>query len=100
MASPELSFVEPVQVVESAGQEPSDVFFTAPPRLTTFFEFDEEQRDLAVDELLVQAEAAGFSLVNQLPDDSWPLAKYTATDADGVVLSITVSATNLGVELT
>lgn len=100
MASPELSFTEPLSVVESAGAPaPNSNFLSEPARFTTFFEFDASQRDTAVDELLEQARQSGFEPVNQLPESAWPLAKYTATDAGDIMLSITVSESNLGVEL-
>ena len=99
MSSPVLSFTEPVDVVRvertGAGALP-----TTPARLTTFFAFDEGQRDLAVEELLAQATDVGFDLENQLPESDWPLAKYTATNDKDIKLSITVSAENVGVQLT
>ena len=98
MSSPVLSFTEPVDVVRvertGAGALPT------PARLTTFFAFDEGQRDLAVEELLAQATDVGFDLENQLPESDWPLAKYTATNDKDIKLSITVSAENVGVQLT
>ena len=100
MASPELSFVEPVEVVEVEGESLPAGALSTPARFTTFFEFGEDQRDLAVEELLAQASEAGFELENQLPESDWPLAKYKAIDVDGVVLTITVSAMNIGAELT
>ena len=63
------------------------------------FEFDQSQRDEAVEELLEQASTAGFVVGNQLPASAWPFAKYVGTDADGIMLSITVSAQNVGVEV-
>ena len=98
MASPELSFVEPLEVVEVERRDLQASLLSTPARFTTFFEFESSQRDLAVEELLAQAVEAGFDLENQLPDSDWPLAKYKATNGN-VVLTITVSAMNAGVEL-
>ena len=98
MASPELSFVEPLGIVEVERRNLPASALSTPARFTTFFEFDSSQRDAAVEELLDQAVDAGFELENQLPDSDWPLAKYKATNGN-VVLTITVSAMNAGVEL-
>ena len=100
MARPVLSFVEPVEVVELEGDRRGRSQLSPPARLTTFFEFEADQRDLAVRELLEQAADAGFDLENQLTALDWPLARYRATDSEGIVLTITVSAQNIGVELT
>ena len=99
MATPELSFVEPVSVIESTGTERGENFLSEPVRVTTFFEVAPSQRDDAVEELLEQAQESGFDPLNALPESDWPLAKYVATNDDGLMLSITVSETNLGVEL-
>ena len=98
MASPELSFAEPLEVVEVERRDLPASLLSTPARFTTFFEFDSSQRDAAVEELLAQAVEAGFNLENQLPDSDWPLAKYKGTNGN-IVLSITVSAMNVGVEL-
>jgi len=96
-ASPELSFVEAVNVVEVEGESSPD---GEPPRLTTFFEFEADQREQAVDELLRQGTSAGFMLSTPVETTGDPVIQYTGIDNDGFAVTITVSDTSADVELT
>ncbi len=79
-------------------------FARKPSRVWSFYKFEEDQQTRVLEELLNQAEDAGYEMDDILGPETLPLAQFRGTRIAGRrrqrdVLTITASQQNVGVEL-
>lgn len=79
-------------------------FARKPSRVWNFYKFEEDQQTRVLEELLNQAEDAGYEMADMLGPETLPIAQFRGKRVAGRrrqhdVLTISVSQQNVGVEL-
>ena len=75
-----------------------------PSRVWSFYKFEEDQQTRVLEELLNQADDAGYEMADMLGHETLPLAQFRGKRTSGLrrqrhMLTITASQQNVGVEL-
>ena len=103
MSKPRLSVGELNYQTDSLGVR-YNRYVRKPSRVWSFYRFEVGQQPVVLEELLNQAEDAGYEMQDMLGPETLPLAQFRGKRASGLrrqrdVLTITASQQNVGVEL-